>query len=108
MVDEVLRLGAQRPDLLVLLREGHVPRAGGNGRAGRCHRAASGHRRNRPGGAGADPAAITRERRRLVAAGARVIATAVEAELLTQMGITPDRAWLRHRRRDLLAVVREG
>ncbi len=105
VVDEVLRLGARRPDLLVLLRE--VSRLGS---------AATGPLAETIGprldgaaaalaGPGADPAARERSRRRLVEAGARVIATAVEAQLLTEMGVEPDRAWLRRRRSDLLAVL---
>ncbi len=104
VVDEVLRLGARRPDLLVLLRE--VARLGpsattvlGAAIAPRLDGAATAM--VAPGGDAA------RARRRLVEAGARVIATAVEAELLTQMGVAPDRTWLRRRRADLLAVLEE-
>jgi AcrR family transcriptional regulator len=108
VVDEVLRLGAERPDLLVLLRE--VTRLGPTGTAAladavapRLDVAAAAL-----AGPDADKTAVEHARRRLVAAGARVIATAVEAELLDQMGITPDRAWLRRRRRDLLAMIGDG
>lgn len=105
VVDEVLRLGARRPDLLVLLRE--VTRLGPAGTATLA--ASVGPRLEGAAaalaGAGAGPAELERARRRLVAAGARVIATAVEAELLGQMGVRPDRAWLRGRRADLLAAL---
>jgi TetR/AcrR family transcriptional regulator len=105
VVDEVLRLGARRPDLLVLLRE--VTRLGPRGSevladaigprldaAAAALAATDGGKRS-----------IERERRRLVEVGARVVATAVEAELRTGMGVPPDRAWLRSRRADLLAVL---
>lgn len=105
VVDEVLRLGARRPDLLVLLRE--VSRTGP---------AATGPLATAIGprldgaaaalsGPDADPAARERSRRLLVEVGARVVATAVEAQLLTEMGVEPDRAWLRRRRADLLAAL---
>ena len=103
VVDEVLRLGARRPDLLVLLRE--VSRLGPTATgplataiAPRLDGAAAAL-------AGGDPVAQERARRRLVEAGARVVATAVEAQLLTEMGVAPDRAWLRRRRADLLAAL---
>ncbi len=105
VVDEVLRLGARRPDLLVLLREvsrigppatGHLavairPRLDGAAAA--------------LAGSGAGASERERARRRLLEAGARVIATAVEAELLVEMGVAPDRAWLRRRRADLLSAL---
>lgn len=105
VVDEVLRLGARRPDLLVLLRE--VTRLGPAGTGTLA--AAVGPRLEGAAtalaGVGATPGDVERARRRLVAAGARVIATAVEAELREQMGVRPDRAWLRGRRADLLAAL---
>lgn len=105
VVDEVLRLGARRPDLLVLLRE--VSRLGSAATGPMA--AAIGPRLDGAAaalaGPDADPAARERARRRLVEAGARVIATAVEAQLLTEMGVEPDRAWLRRRRADLLAAL---
>jgi AcrR family transcriptional regulator len=94
VVDEVLRLGARRPDLLVLLRE--VTRLGPSATAtlGEAIAPLAG-----PGGD------VDRARHRLLEAGARVIATAVEAELRTQMQVPPTRAWLRSRRADLLAAL---
>lgn len=105
VVDEVLRLGARRPDLLVLLRE--VTRLGPA--ATGVLAAAIGPRLDRAAlalaGPDAGPPSVERARRRLLEAGARVIATAVEAELLAQLGVAPDRAWLRRRRSDLLAAL---
>ncbi len=105
VVDEVLRLGARRPDLLVLLRE--VSRLGPSATGPLA--TAIGPRLDGAAaalsGPGADPATRERARRRLVEAGARVVATAVEAQLLTEMGVAPDRAWLRRRRADLLAAL---
>ena len=105
VVDEVLRLGARRPDLLVLLRE--VTRLGPRGAAVLAE--AVGPRLDAAAAAlsAADGGSrsVARERRRLVEVGARVVATAVEAELRTGMGVPPDRGWLRQRRADLLAVL---
>ncbi len=109
VVDEVLRLGARRPDLLVLLRE--VTRLGPRGTEvlaeaiGPRLDVAAAALAATDGSAGS-PGSIERERRRLVEVGARVVATAVEAELRTGMGVPPDRAWLRHRRADLLSDPR--
>jgi TetR/AcrR family transcriptional regulator len=104
VVDEVLRLGARRPDLLVLVRE--VTRLGptatatlGAAIAPRLEGAAVAL------AASSEPADVERARRRLLEAGARVVATAVEAELRTQMGVPPDRPWLRSRRADLLTAL---
>lgn len=106
VVDEVLRLGARRPDLLVLVRE--VTRLGpgatatlGAAIAPRLDGAAVAL----AGGPSAPPAAVEATRRRLLEAGARVVATAVEAELRVQMQVPPDRAWLRSRRQDLLTTL---
>lgn len=105
VVDAVLRLGARRPDLLVLLRE--VSRLGPTATGPLAD--AVGPRLDGAAAALAgpegDPAAHEQARRRLLKAGARVVATAVEAQLLTEMGVAPDRAWLRRRRADLLAVL---
>lgn len=105
VVDEVLRLGARRPDLLVLLRE--VTRLGPDAAARLA--AVVGPRLDGPSAAlagdSADPAAVEAARRRLLRAGARVVATAVEAEILAQVGTPPDRAWLRSRRADLLRAL---
>ncbi|HEU5150893.1 MAG TPA: helix-turn-helix domain-containing protein [Iamia sp.] len=105
VVDEVLRLGARRPDLLVLVRE--VTRLGpsatatlGDAIAPRLEGAAVAL-----AGPDATPATVEAVRRRLLEAGARVVATAVEAELRTQMAVPPTRAWLRSRRADLLAAL---
>jgi AcrR family transcriptional regulator len=102
VVDEVLRLGARRPDLLVLVRE--VTRLGPPATATLA--GAIGPRLDVAAvalaGEGGD---VDRARRRLLEAGARVVATAVEAELRTQMGVPADRAWLRRRRADLLRTL---
>lgn len=104
VVDEVLRLGARRPDLLVLVRE--VTRLGpsatatlGAAIAPRLEGAALALAGT------SSPGAVDRARRRLLEAGARVVATAVEAELRQQMGVPPTRAWLRSRRTDLLTAL---
>lgn len=106
VVDEVLRLGARRPDLLVLVRE--VARLGpaataalGAAMAPRLDGAAVAL-----AGSSA-PADVEAARRRLLEAGARVVATAVEAELRVQLAVPPTRAWLRTRRADLLATLSE-
>lgn len=108
VVDEILRLGATRPDLLVLLRE--VSRLGSD--ATEALAEAIGPRLALASVALAGPTAsdeeVERARRRLLAVGARVVASAVEAELLAQLGSPPDRAWLRQRRADLLAVLSGG
>lgn len=104
VVDEVLRLGARRPDLLVLVRE--VTRLGPAATA--TLGTAIGPRLDGAALAlSGDGSAVAVEaaRRRLLEAGARVVATAVEAELRAQMGVPPDRAWLRSRRADLLAAL---
>lgn len=105
VVDEVLRLGARRPDLLVLVRE--VTRLGPTATA--TLGAAIGPRLEVAAvalaGPDADPPAVEAVRRRLLEAGARVVATAVEAELRIQMAVPPDRAWLRSRRADLLSAL---
>lgn len=102
VIDAVLRLGARRPDLLVLLRE--VARLGppvstwlAGSLEGPLHDAA----RTLAGPAG-DAVAT---RRAVVEIGARVVATAVEVELLRDLGVDPGRAWLRRRRRELLALL---
>ena len=102
VVDEVLRLGARRPDLLVLVRE--VTRLGPSATAGLG--AAIAPRLDGAAAALAGPDGdIDAARRRLLEAGARVVATAVEAELRVQLGVPPDRPWLRSRRQDLLAAL---
>jgi len=105
VIDEVLRLGARRPDLLVLMRE--VARLGPGATATLAETIGPrlDHAAVALAGSRAPSASVDRARRRLVETGARVIATAVEAEMLTQMGLPPDRAWLRRRRTDLLAAL---
>ncbi len=102
VVDEILRLGARRADLLVLVRE--VTRLGPTATAALGE--AIGPRLDGAAVALAGPDGnVAAVRRRLLEAGARVVATAVEAELRQQMGVPPDRAWLRSRRADLLAAL---
>jgi len=99
IVDSVLRLGARRPDLLVLLRE--VSRLGP---PVSHHLAAA----IEPlvdeavaslSAVGVDPA---KSRRVLLTAGAKVVGLATETEVLRDLGIPPDVAALRQRRRELL------
>jgi len=102
VVDEVLRLGARRPDLLVLVRE--VTRLGPSATA-TLGAAISPRLEGAAVALAGATGDVEQARRRLLEAGARVVATAVEAELRTQMGVAPDRAWLRSRRADLLAAL---
>lgn len=57
------------------------------------------------GGAGGD---IDRVRRVLVDAGARVVGMATEAEVRADLGLAPDLAWLRSRRRTLVESITVG
>lgn len=102
VIDAVLRLGARRPDLLVLLRE--VARLGppvSMWLAGSLEGPITEAARTLAGPTGDEEAA----RRAVVEIGARVVATAVEVELLRSLGVDPGRAWLRRRRRELLALL---
>lgn len=105
VVDAALRVGARRPDLLVVLRE--VTRLGPAAVATLV--AAVGPRLDAAAlviaGPDAPAAAVRARRRRLVTAGARVVAAAVEAELLRLLDAPPDRAWLRRTRAELLSML---
>jgi AcrR family transcriptional regulator len=106
VVDATFRLGSTRPELLAVVRE--VTRLGPP---------ASSHL-----AAAADPlvatasavlsgsGALTDEqiRRVLLAAGARVIGIATEAEVREDLGLPADLAWLRERRRTLLGWLASG
>lgn len=102
VVDEVLRLGARRPDLLVLVREVTRLGAGATATLGEAIAPRLDGAARALAGPDGD---VDRARRRLLEAGARVVATAVEAELRVQMQVPPDRAWLRSRRQDLLQAL---
>lgn len=98
VVDAVFRLGSTRPELLAVVRE--VIRLGPP---------ASTHLLGSidplvDGAAAAlgDTIGADRVRRALLAAGARVIGFTTEAEVRTDLGLAPDLAWLRRRRRTLL------
>lgn len=100
-VDTAFRLGRTRPELLALVRE--VARTGPDALSylrlaldPLLNRAASALLQ----GEGRDPAQV---RAALVEVGARVVGLATEAELLASLGHRPDLAWLRLRRRSLVA-----
>ncbi|WP_426572629.1 TetR/AcrR family transcriptional regulator [Aquihabitans sp. McL0605] len=100
VVDATFRLGSVRPELLAVVREvsrlgppasTHLARA-----AEPLVAAASGVL---AGGAAVDEDQI---RRVLLAAGARVVGIATEAEVRADLGLPADIAWLRARRRAVL------
>jgi AcrR family transcriptional regulator len=98
VVDATFRLGSTHPELLAVVRE--VTRVGppASTRLAAAveplvHTAAAAV------GAGTDPDRI---RRVLLAAGARVVGMATEAEVRADLGLAPDLTWLRARRRSLI------
>ena len=103
VVDATFRLGSSRPELLAVVRE--VTRLGPPAStylgqaaaplvdAATAVLAGQGSRR----GAGRE-----RVRRSLLAAGARVVGMATEAEVRADLGLPADLAWLRARRRALI------
>jgi len=105
IVDSVFRLGARRPALLGLLRE--VSRLGPPASTelamaieplvAQAVRALS--------TVGIDP---DRSRRALLTAGAKVLGMATEVEVLRDLGVPPDLASLRRRRRELLTYLRSA
>lgn len=105
VVDATFRLGTTDPQLLALVRE--VTRVGP---PASVHLAAAleplvsgaADALTRAGGAGGD---VARVRRVLVDAGARVVGIATEAEVRADLGLAPDIAWLRSRRRTLVDAV---
>lgn len=105
IVDSVFRIGARRPELIVLLRE--VSRLGPP--ASRELAAAVEPLVAHAVAALAD-AGIDAQRSRLVllAATAKVVGLATEVEVLRDLGVEPDRGSLRRRRRELLGFVEAG
>lgn len=105
IVDSVFRIGARRPELIVLLRE--VSRLGPSASRELANAveplvadavAALGE-------AGVDP---RRARRVLLGAAAKVVGLATEVEVLRELGVGPDRSSLRRQRRELLGFVEAG
>ncbi len=102
VVDATFRLGSLRPELLAVVRE--VARLGPP---------ASTHlaRASEPLVAAASAVLARggddteRIRRVLLAAGARVVGVATEAEVREDLGLPADLAWLRERRRSLIASL---
>ena len=105
VVDATFRLGADGPELLALLRE-----VLHRGPPASTHLAASLEPlvEGAVVGLARDDAAVNQEAARalLLDAGARVMGLATEAEIRRQLGLPPDLAWLRARRRALLADLR--
>ncbi len=102
IVDSVFRVGARRPELIVLLRE--VSRLGPS--ASRDLAASIEPLVAQAVGAlaavGVDP---VRSRRILLSAVAKVVGLATEVEVLRDLGVQPDRGSLRRRRRELLVFL---
>ena len=99
VVDATFRLGSSRPELLAVVRE--VTRLGppastylGQAAAPLVDAATVVLAGRRPG--------RERVRRSLLAAGARVVGMATEAEVRADLGLPADLAWLRARRRALI------
>ena len=99
VVDTTFRLGSTRPELLAVVRE--VTRLGppasthlGQAAAPLVDAAAA--------VLAASPDDRQRVRRELLAAGARVVGMATEAEVRADLGLPADLAWLRTRRRALI------
>lgn len=101
VVDTTFRLGTTHPELLAVVRE--IARLGPPASTRLATAAdplvslAASHLA--PADADADQ---ERLRRVLLAAGAQVVGLATEAEVRADLGLAPDRAWLRARRRALL------
>lgn len=103
VVDATFRLGTLRPQLLAVVRE--VTRLGPPATTRLAHAA-------EPLVATASASlAVTarsdqdRVRRLLLAAGARVVGVATEAQVRADLGLPADLAWLRTRRRELVASL---
>lgn len=103
VIDATFRLGTLRPQLLAVVRE--VTRVGPPATTRLAHAA-------EPLVAAASASlALTssrdqeRVRRMLLAAGARVVGVATEAQVRADLGLPADLAWLRARRRDLIATL---
>lgn len=100
VVDTVFRLGTTRPELLAVVRE-----AARLGPPASTHLAAAVDPLVEVATAALSPADQNRVRRVLLAAGARVVGIVTEAEVRADLGVPADLAWLRARRRDLIASL---
>jgi len=102
IVDSVFRVGARRPELIVLLRE--VSRLGpaASRELASAIEPLVAQAVRALAQAGMDP---DRSRRVLLTAGAKVVGLATEVEVLRDLGVEPDRASLRRRRRELLTFL---
>jgi AcrR family transcriptional regulator len=102
VVDATFRLGTSDPQLLAVVRE--VTRVGP---PASTHLATAVEPLVDTAAAALTGDAHRRERVRavLLAAGAQVVGTATEAEIRRDLGLAPDLAWLRARRRDLLQAL---
>lgn len=103
VVDATFRLGSIRPELLAVVRE--VARLGPPAsthlaRAAEPLVATASSVLARSGGVD-----VGRVRTVLLAAGARVVGIATEAEVREDLGLPADLAWLRERRRSLIASL---
>ncbi|MCB0978027.1 MAG: TetR/AcrR family transcriptional regulator [Acidimicrobiales bacterium] len=98
VVDATFRLGTTRPQLLAVLRE--VTRLGppGSTRLASAVEPLAGEAAEALG----RPADQPRLKEILLAASARVVGLATEAEVRTDLGLAPDLAWLRRSRQDLI------
>ena len=103
VVDATFRLGSLRPELLAVVRE--VARLGppASTHLARAAEPLVGTAAAvlAPGGADAE----ARARSVLLAAGAQVVGLATEAEVREDLGLPADLAWLRDRRRNLIASL---
>ena len=101
VVDAVFRLGTTHPELLAVMRE--VARFG----LPATTRLAAGIEPMLVAAVSALPSDVDAERVRvaLLAAGARVIGLATEAEIRADLGLAPDLAWLRTHRRGLIDAL---
>ncbi|CAN5894443.1 hypothetical protein BH23ACT2_BH23ACT2_29410 [soil metagenome] len=105
VVDATFRLGTTDPQLLAFVRE--VTRVGPPASTQLSSAleplvAGAAASLARAGGAGGD---VDRVRRLLVDAGARVVGMVTEAEVRADLGLAPDVAWLRSRRRSLVESI---
>ncbi len=102
VVDATFRLGTSNPELIAVVRE--VARLGPpiSNQLAAAVDPLVGAATAALAGPAADPVESDRIRRVLLAAGARVIGLATEAEVRADLGLPADVAWLRSRRRELL------
>jgi len=101
VVDATFRLGTTRPQLLAVVRE--VTRLGP---PASTHLATAVEPLvDTAAAALGRPADRDRVRSVLLAAGARVVGLATEAEVRADLGLAPDLAWLRRNRHELLTTL---